>query len=170
MQNPRVFRTLLYSEPWHNQNQRHIQKPGYSEPWNVQNPGTYRSLTYSDLAAYKEPCNIQNSAIFLTVILRTLVIGTLAYSQPWHIQNLGIFITLVYSEPGHILNHLSEAYHFQNPKYIQNHGRRLLWGVFQKYLCAIIKNYDFFPQYQLFRFFDLGNKYHEFFNTGLSFT
>ena len=41
--NPTIFRILVYSRPWHIQNQRHTQNPGifrtevYSEPWDTQN-------------------------------------------------------------------------------------------------------------------------------------
>ena len=39
------FVNLVYSEPWHTENQRHIQNPGisrtlgYLKPWYIQNPG-----------------------------------------------------------------------------------------------------------------------------------
>ena len=43
--NPSIFRTLIYSKPWHMQNQMHMQKnPGifktelYLEPWDTRNP------------------------------------------------------------------------------------------------------------------------------------
>ena len=45
--NPGIFRTVVYPEPWHIQNQKHIQ-----------NPGIFRTLVYS------EPPYIQNAGIF----------------------------------------------------------------------------------------------------------
>ena len=43
--NPVVFRIVVYPEPWHIQNQKHIQNPGifaalvYLELWYIQNAG-----------------------------------------------------------------------------------------------------------------------------------
>ena len=43
--NPGIFRTVVYPEPWHIQNQKHIQNPGifaalvYLELWYIQNAG-----------------------------------------------------------------------------------------------------------------------------------
>ena len=50
--NPNMFRTLVYLESWHIQNQRHIQNPGlsktlaHSESWDIQkNRGILRALS-----------------------------------------------------------------------------------------------------------------------------
>ena len=55
---PNIFKTVVYSEPWHIQNQKHIQNPCiftalvYSEPRYIQNAsifkiwGIYRTLSY----------------------------------------------------------------------------------------------------------------------------
>ena len=77
LSNPGIFRTMLYSEPWH------IQKTGifgtlvYSEFWYIQNSGKFRTLVYS------ETWYIQNSSIFIT----------LTYSEPWYIQKPSKFRT-----------------------------------------------------------------------------
>ena len=42
--NSGIFRIVIYPEPWHIQNQKHVQNPGilktpiYSECWHIQNP------------------------------------------------------------------------------------------------------------------------------------
>ena len=59
-----VFRSLVYPESWHIQNQKHIQNPGiftilvYPEPWY---PGIFRTLAYSKPGAY--PGHYQTSAM-----------------------------------------------------------------------------------------------------------
>ena len=53
--NPSIFRTLVYSEFWHTQNQRHIQKSGIS-----------KTLAHSDLEIYSKYWAIQNPVIFRT--------------------------------------------------------------------------------------------------------
>ena len=54
--NPGIFRTVVYPEPWHIQNQKHIQ-----------NPGIFTTLVYSELP------HIQNAGIIkLRGIFRTL--------------------------------------------------------------------------------------------------
>ena len=46
--NPGIFRTVIYPEPWHIQNQKHIQDPGivtslvYPEPLYIQNDGIFK--------------------------------------------------------------------------------------------------------------------------------
>ena len=46
--NPGIFRTVVYPEPWHIQNQKHMQNPGifttlvYSEPRYIQNAGIFK--------------------------------------------------------------------------------------------------------------------------------
>ena len=46
--NPGIFRTVLYSESWYVENQKHIQNPGiftslvYSEPPYIQNASTFK--------------------------------------------------------------------------------------------------------------------------------
>ena len=54
--NPDIFRTLVYSEPWQIQNQRHIQ-----------NLGIFRTLASSKPEGYSEPWYIQNRRIFRTL-------------------------------------------------------------------------------------------------------
>ena len=62
MCNSGIFRTLVYSESWHIENQRHIQNPGIS-----------KTLAHSEPDAYSESWTIQNPGIFRTGgILRTL--------------------------------------------------------------------------------------------------
>ena len=45
---PGILKTVVYSEPWHIQNQKHIQNPGmfttlvYSEPMYIQNAGIFK--------------------------------------------------------------------------------------------------------------------------------
>ena len=45
---PDIFKTVVYPEPWHIQNQKHIQNPGkfttlvYSEPRYIQNAGIFK--------------------------------------------------------------------------------------------------------------------------------
>ena len=48
--NPSTFRTLVYSKPWHIQNQRHVQNPG------IFKTGIFRTLGYSEPEANSEPC------------------------------------------------------------------------------------------------------------------
>ena len=55
MVNPGIFRILVYSEFWHTQNQRHIQKPGIS-----------KTVAHSELETYSKYWTIQNSVIFRT--------------------------------------------------------------------------------------------------------
>ena len=61
---PDIFKTVVYPEPWHIQNQKHIQNPGiftilvYSEP---RCTGILRTLAYSKPEAYPEHC--QTSAM-----------------------------------------------------------------------------------------------------------
>ena len=43
--NPGIFRTLVYSKPWHIQNQKHMQ-----------NPGIFRTEVYSEPKVNSEPC------------------------------------------------------------------------------------------------------------------
>ena len=43
--NPKIFRTLKYSKPWHIQNQKHMQ-----------NPDIFRSEVYSEPEANSELC------------------------------------------------------------------------------------------------------------------
>ena len=53
--NPSVFRTLVYSESWHIQNQRNIQNPvNISGTFTTGN--IFRILGYSEPEAYSEPC------------------------------------------------------------------------------------------------------------------
>ena len=57
-----MFRTLVYSESWHIQNQKHIQNSGRS-----------KNLEHSEPETYSESWVIQNPGIFRTAyILRTL--------------------------------------------------------------------------------------------------
>ena len=65
--NPVIFRTLVYSEFWHIQNQRHIQNPCIS-----------KTLANSEPDAYSESWAKQNPEIFRTVrILKTLTTYTM---------------------------------------------------------------------------------------------
>ena len=52
--NTGIFRTVLYPEPWHIQNQLYIQN-AYSQPWYIENPDKLRTLAYSKSEAYSEP-------------------------------------------------------------------------------------------------------------------
>ena len=55
---PNIFRTLVYLDPWHIQNQKHIQNRGafrtlaYSESWCIQNPGIFRAPSNSYHASF----------------------------------------------------------------------------------------------------------------------
>ena len=66
-----VFRTLVYPESWHIQNQNHIQNPGiftilvYPEPWY---PGMFRTLAYSRPGAYPEHCQTSAMKRFVKVV------------------------------------------------------------------------------------------------------
>ena len=74
-----IFKTLVYSEPWHIQNQGHIQ-----------NPAIFRTLAYLKSKTYTEPWYIH----ILGILRDKDMFKTLAfleqevYSEPWHIQNL----------------------------------------------------------------------------------
>ena len=101
-----IFRTLIYSEPWH-----------ILKPWYIQNPVKYirwsilfRTLKYSifRLLIYSKPEHIQNSK-------HSKYWKSLKYSSRRTMCNLGIFTTLVYSSPGRlkaqwIIRNLSDMY------------------------------------------------------------
>ena len=65
-----IFRTLVYPESWHIQNQKHIQNTGiftilvYSEP---RYPGIFRTLVYSKPEAYPEHCQTSAIKCFLKI-------------------------------------------------------------------------------------------------------
>ena len=88
---PDIFRTLIYSEPWH-----------ILKPWYIQNPVKYirwsilfRTLKYSKfrLLIHSKPYHIQNSR-------HSKYWESLKYSLHRTMCNLGIFTILVYSGPG----------------------------------------------------------------------
>ena len=87
--NPNIFRTLIYSERWQIQNQRHIQSIGifktlaYSEPWHLQNER-----------------HIQNSGVFRTRgIFRTLGCFVKIVNILYEINILNSFNTCVIFPP-----------------------------------------------------------------------
>ena len=43
MQDPAIFRTLVYSEPWYIHNLRIFRTKAHSEPWYIQKPDTFRT-------------------------------------------------------------------------------------------------------------------------------
>ena len=55
--NPGIFRTVIYPEPWHIQNQNHIQIPG-----------VFRTLVYSKFEAYLEPCQTTTMKHFAKIV------------------------------------------------------------------------------------------------------
>ena len=67
---PDIFKTVVYPEPSHIQNQKHIQNPGifrtlvYSEP----RPGIFRTLAYSKSEAYSEPCQTSTVKRFAKIV------------------------------------------------------------------------------------------------------
>ena len=69
--NSGIFRTLVYSEPRHIQNQRHIQ-----------NPGLFTTLGYSEPEAYSEPCQTSKMEHFEKQLytLRTAIIIFVSYN------------------------------------------------------------------------------------------
>ena len=54
--NPGIFRTVLYSESWYVENQKHIQNPGIFTSLVYSEPRIFRTLAYSKSEAYSEPC------------------------------------------------------------------------------------------------------------------
>ena len=65
------FRTLIYPESWHIQNQKHIQNPDtltilvYSEP---RYPGIFRTLAYPKPKDYPEHCQTSAMKRFVKVV------------------------------------------------------------------------------------------------------
>ena len=62
---PCIFRTLVYPESSHIQNQKHVQNPAYSQSWYTQNP---RTLVYSKPEAYPEHCQTFVMKRFVKVV------------------------------------------------------------------------------------------------------
>ena len=100
-----IFRTLVYSEPWH------ILKPWYIQNlWNILD-----EVFYSEplSIAYLDYWYIQNFSILRLKTFKILRIFKIQFTQT--ICNLGIFTALVYSSPGRlraqgILRNLSNMY------------------------------------------------------------
>ena len=55
--NPGIFKTVVYPEPWHIHNQKHIQ-----------NPRIFRTLAYSEFEAYSEPCQTSTMKRFAKTV------------------------------------------------------------------------------------------------------
>ena len=81
---PDIFRTLVYSEPWHIQNPFLFRRLVYSEPWYIQNHGIFKTLLYS------ETWYIQSPDIFRTLL--NIYDGAFSRKQ---LTAVIIFITLV---------------------------------------------------------------------------
>ena len=88
---PDIFRTLIYSEPWHILKPWYIQKPVKYIQWSI----SFRTLKYSvfRLHIHSKLYHIQNSK-------HSKYWEFLKHSVHRNMCNLGIFMTLVYSSPG----------------------------------------------------------------------
>ena len=96
MYNLSIFRTLVYSESWHIQNQRHIQNPGisktlaHSEQKNIQNPGLFRILEYAELEADSKPCQTSLMECFEKQLTAIIILTSFNY-----VRNVS-FLSLVH--------------------------------------------------------------------------
>ena len=125
IQNPGIFRTLVYSEPWHIQNQSHIQNPGifrtsgiFTTLSNICDREFYENNANSFLHLFSNMANSEIHEIGHNKI--ELVFNILVYSdiirhiQEWSRDNKAhseVCVTPVYSEPWYIQNQS----HIQNP-------------------------------------------------------
>ena len=103
---PDIFRTLIYSEPWHTLKTWYIQNPVKYIRWSI----SFRTVKYSifRLLFHSKLWHIQNSR-------HSKYWESLKHSLRRTMCNLGIFTTLLYSSPGRlraqgILRNLSNMY------------------------------------------------------------
>ena len=66
IQNPGIFRTLVYSDAWYIQMSGILRTLTYLEPWYIQKPDIFRTLAYSELWHIQNQSHIQNPGIFRT--------------------------------------------------------------------------------------------------------
>ena len=110
-----MFRTLIYSEPWHILKLWYIQKPIKYIRWGI----LFRTRNYSifRLLVHLKPEHIQNSGHSILRIFK--IQFTQKHASPWHIYDLCIF------KPKHI----------ESPRNTQKSVKHVWRTVFCRTLC-----------------------------------